>query len=112
MWASAPQLTTAYGNVSKASIGTIQRKLLSLEQAGGAAFFGEPAVSLTDLMLQAPNGRGVVNVLAADKLIHSPRLYATFMLWLMSEMFEQLPEVGDLDKPKLVFFFDKAHLLF
>jgi len=108
----AAELTTIYGNVSKASIGTIQRKLLSLEQAGGAAFFGEPAVSLTDLMLHAPNGRGVVNVLAADKLIHSPRLYATFMLWLMSEMFEQLPEVGDLDKPKLVFFFDEAHLLF
>jgi DNA helicase HerA-like ATPase len=108
----AAELTTTYGNVSKASIGTIQRKLLGLEQAGGAAFFGEPALALTDLMLKAPDGKGAVNVLAAEKLIQSPRLYATFMLWLMSELFEQLPEVGDLEKPKLVFFFDEAHLLF
>jgi DNA helicase HerA-like ATPase len=108
----AADLTTEYGNVSKASVGTIQRKLLALEQAGGAAFFGEPALALGDLMLTAPNGRGVVSVLAADKLIASPRLYATFLLWLLSELFEQMPEVGDLDKPKLVFFFDEAHLLF
>jgi DNA helicase HerA-like ATPase len=109
---NAAALTTRYGNVSKASIGTIQRKLLTLEQAGGDAFFGEPALALADLMLTAPDGRGVVSVLAADKLIHSPRLYATFLLWLLSELFEQLPELGDLDKPKLVFFFDEAHLLF
>jgi DNA helicase HerA-like ATPase len=108
----AGELTTAYGNVSKASIGTIQRRLLALEQMGGAAFFGEPALALSDLMLSAPDGRGFVNVLAADKLIQTPRLYATFLLWLLSEMFEQMPEVGDLDRPKLVFFFDEAHLLF
>jgi uncharacterized protein len=108
----ATELTTAFGNVSKASIGTIQRRLLTLEQAGGAAFFGEPALSLGDLMLAAPNGRGVVSVLMAVELIRSPRLYATFLLWLMSELFEQMPEVGDLDRPKLVFFFDEAHLLF
>jgi DNA helicase HerA-like ATPase len=108
----AGELTTAYGNVSKASIGTIQRKLLALEQAGGAAFFGEPALTLSDLMLVAPDGGAAVNVLAADRLVQSPRLYATFLLWLMSELFEKLPEVGDLPKPKLVFFFDEAHLLF
>ena len=106
------QLTTAYGNVSKATIGTIQRRLLTLEQQGAENFFGEPALELADLMLTTPDGRGAVNVLMADKLIHSPRLYATFLLWLMSELFEDLPEAGDLDKPKLAFFFDEAHLLF
>ncbi len=109
---SADQLTTAYGNVSKATIGTIQRRLLTLEQQGAENFFGEPALELADLMLTTPDGRGAVNVLMADKLIHSPRLYATFLLWLMSELFEELPEAGDLDKPKLAFFFDEAHLLF
>jgi DNA helicase HerA-like ATPase len=108
----AAELGTAYGNVSKATVGTIQRRLLMLEQAGGEQFFGEPALALADLMLVTPDGRGAVNVLAADKLIASPRLYATFLLWLLSELFEELPEVGDLPKPKLVFFFDEAHLLF
>src|SRR3954447_11172499 len=108
----AAELRDHYGQVSKTTIGTIQRRLLVLEQAGGEQFFGEPALSLQDLMLVTPDGRGAVNVLAADKLIHSPRLYATFLLWLLSELFEELPEVGDLDKPKLVFFFDEAHLLF
>ena len=109
---SADQLTTTYGNVSKATIGTIQRRLLTLEQQGAEHFFGEPALELSDLMLMTADGRGAVNVLVADKLIHSPRLYATFLLWLLSELFEELPEAGDLDKPKLVFFFDEAHLLF
>ncbi|TDG06948.1 DUF853 family protein, partial [Paracraurococcus ruber] len=108
----AAELRDHYGQVGKATIGTIQRRLLVLEQAGGEQFFGEPALSLADLMLVTPDGRGAVNILAADKLIHSPRLYATFLLWLLSELFEELPEVGDLDKPKLVFFFDEAHLLF
>ncbi len=108
----ADVLATTYGNVSKASVGTIQRKLLTLEQAGGEPFFGEPALDLGDLLLVTPDGRGAVNVLAADKLVASPRLYATFMLWLLSALFEELPEVGDLDRPKLVFFFDEAHLLF
>jgi hypothetical protein len=98
--------------VTKATLGTIQRRLLMLEQAGAEHFFGEPALALEDLMLVTPDGRGAVNVLAADKLIASPRLYATFLLWLLSELFEELPEVGDLPKPKLVFFFDEAHLLF
>ncbi len=109
---SADQITTTYGNVSKATIGTIQRRLLTLEQQGAEDFFGEPALELGDLMLTTPDGRGAVNVLMADKLIQSPRLYATFLLWLLSELFEELPEAGDLDKPKLVFFFDEAHLLF
>ena len=109
---NADQLTTTYGNVSKATIGTIQRRLLTLEQQGAEHFFGEPALELSDLMLMTADGRGAVNVLVADKLIHSPRLYATFLLWLLSELFEKLPEAGDLDKPKLVFFFDEAHLLF
>jgi DNA helicase HerA-like ATPase len=109
---NADQLTTTYGNVSKATIGTIQRRLLTLEQQGAEHFFGEPALELGDLMLMTADGRGAVNVLVADKLIHSPRLYATFLLWLLSELFEKLPEAGDLDKPKLVFFFDEAHLLF
>ncbi|HWX46680.1 MAG TPA: helicase HerA-like domain-containing protein [Roseomonas sp.] len=108
----AGELSADYGNVSKASIGAIQRRLLVLEQQGGEHFFGEPALELTDLMLLTPDGRGAVNVLAADQLVQRPRLYATFLLWLLSELFEELPEVGDLEKPKLVFFFDEAHLLF
>ncbi|MFC3126358.1 helicase HerA-like domain-containing protein [Pseudoroseomonas globiformis] len=108
----APELSAHYGNVSKATIGTIQRRLLTLEQQGAEHFFGEPALELTDLMLLAPDGRGAVNILAADQLVQRPRLYATFLLWLLSELFEELPEVGDLQKPKLVFFFDEAHLLF
>ncbi len=108
---NASQFTTDYGNISPASIGAIQRGLLSLEQQGGDRFFGEPALALDDLM-QTDNGKGVINILAADKLLSSPRLYSTFLLWLLSELFENLPEVGDRDKPKLVFFFDEAHLLF
>jgi len=108
----ADRITTTYGNVSKATVGTIQRRLLTLEQQGGEHFFGEPALELEDLLLTTPDGRGAVNVLMADQLIQSPRLYATFLLWLLSELFEELPEVGDRDKPKLVFFFDEAHLLF
>ena len=109
---NATALSLRYGNVSVASVGTIQRRLLVLENQGAASFFGEPALDLSDLMRTAPDGRGVVNVLAADKLMQSPRLYATFLLWLLSELFEELPEVGDPAKPKLVFFFDEAHLLF
>ncbi|WP_246662831.1 helicase HerA-like domain-containing protein [Pseudolabrys sp. FHR47] len=108
----AAELTTVYGNVSKATIGTIQRQLLVLENQGGTQFFSEPALRLTDFMKTDRDGRGYVNILAADKLMESPRLYATFLLWLLSELFEELPEVGDPDKPKLVFFFDEAHLLF
>src|ERR1041385_5127540 len=108
----AAELTTQYGNVSKATVGTIQRQLLVLENQGGEKFFGEPALALQDLMKKSSDGRGYVNILVADKLMSNPRLYATFLLWLLSELFEQLPEVGDLDKPKLVFFFDEAHLLF
>jgi DNA helicase HerA-like ATPase len=108
---NASQFTTNYGNISPASIGAIQRGLLNLEQQGGDKFFGEPALSLDDLM-QTDNGRGVINILAADKLLASPRLYSTFLLWMLSELFENLPEVGDMEKPKLVFFFDEAHLLF
>ena len=108
---NASQFTTDYGNVSPASIGAIQRGLLALEQQGGDKFFGEPALVLDDLM-QTDNGKGVINILAADKLLSSPRLYSTFLLWMLSELFENLPEVGDRDKPKLVFFFDEAHLLF
>ena len=109
---NARQLTTTYGNVSKATIGTIQRQLLVLENQKGEEFLGEPALDIKDLMRTDRDGRGVVNILAADKLMNNPRLYATFLLWLMSELFEELPEVGDLDQPKLVFFFDEAHLLF
>ncbi len=109
---NAREFTTSYGNISAASVGAIQRNLLALEEQGAAAFFGEPAVTLDDLLQTDAQGRGVINILAADKLIHSPRLYATFLLWLLSELFEQLPEVGDPEKPKLVFFFDEAHLLF
>ncbi|MGB3406176.1 MAG: helicase HerA-like domain-containing protein [Jannaschia sp.] len=101
-----------YGNISTASVGAIQRRLLMLEDQGGANLFGEPALELSDIMRVDPDGRGRVNILAADKLMAAPRLYATFLLWLLSELFEQLPEVGDPDKPKLVFFFDEAHLLF
>jgi DNA helicase HerA-like ATPase len=108
----AGEITTRYGNVSAASLGAIQRQLLVLENQGGDRFFGEPALDLSDLMRSGNGGRGLVNVLAADKLIQSPKLYATFLLWLLSELFETLPEVGDRDKPKLVFFFDEAHLLF
>ncbi|MFD1612797.1 helicase HerA-like domain-containing protein [Sphingomonas tabacisoli] len=108
----ADELTTTYGNVSKQSIGTIQRSLLQLRSQGGDHFFGEPALDIQDLIKTDDGGRGVVNILAADKLMASPKLYATFLLWLLSELFEQLPEVGDPDKPKLCFFFDEAHLLF
>jgi DNA helicase HerA-like ATPase len=106
------EISKTYGNVAAASIGAIQRALLVLEQQGGENFFGERALEIVDLMRTATNGRGVVSVLAADELMRSPRLYATFLLWLLSELFEELPEVGDLDKPRLVFFFDEAHLLF
>lgn len=109
---NAKLLTTNYGNVSKASVGAIQRRLLVLEQQGAEHFFGEPALELKDLMRCDLSGKGIVNVLAADKLMMSPKLYATFLLWLLSELFEELPEVGDPEKPKLVFFFDEAHLLF
>ncbi len=109
---NASALQSTYGNVSKASVGAIQRRLLTLEEQGAEQLFGEPALDLADLMQTDEQGRGFVNVLAADKLIHTPALYATFLLWLLSELFEQLPEVGDPDKPKLVFFFDEAHLLF
>ena len=108
----ASELGAKYGNVSPATVATIQRKLLVLEDQGGSKLFGEPALSLSDLMRTDRTGLGYVNILAADKLVASPRLYATFLLWLMSELFEQLPEVGDPVKPKLVFFFDEAHLLF
>ena len=101
-----------YGNVSSASVGAIQRRLLTLEQQGGENFFGEPALKIEDLMRSDLSGQGIVNILAADQLMQSPKLYATFLLWLLSELFEELPEVGDPDKPKLVFFFDEAHLLF
>jgi DNA helicase HerA-like ATPase len=109
---TAPDLTARYGNVTRPTIGTIQRQLLQLEAQGGAGFFGEPALDIADLLKLDEQGRGYVNVLAADRLMTSPRLYATFLLWLLSELFEQLPEVGDPEKPKLVFFFDEAHLLF
>jgi len=109
---NAKQFTTQYGNISAASIGAIQRGLLEVEQQGGDRFFAEPALNIQDLMQTDARGRGVINILAADKLMHSPKLYATFLLWMLSELFEQLPEVGDPDKPKLVFFFDEAHLLF
>jgi len=106
------ELSGRYGNVNKASVGAIQRALLVLEQQGAANFFGEPALRIADIMRTTHDGRGAVNVLAADRLMTNPRLYSTFLLWLMSELFEQLPEVGDPDRPRLVFFFDEAHLLF
>ena len=105
------QFTTEYGNVSAASVGAIQRGLLQIEEQGGDKFFGEPMLNINDFM-QTDKGKGVINILAADKLLSSPRLYATFLLWMLSEMYETLPEVGDLDKPKMTFFFDEAHLLF
>jgi DNA helicase HerA-like ATPase len=108
---NASQFTTEYGNVSAASIGAIQRGLLQIDEQGGDRFFGEPMLNIADFM-QTESGRGVINILAADQLMNSPRLYSTFLLWMLSELFEQLPEVGDLDQPKLVFFFDEAHLLF
>lgn len=108
----ASEISATYGNVSKQSVGAIQRSLLRLEDQGGDKFFGEPALELTDLMRTDMDGKGYVNILAADELMHSPRLYATFLLWLLSELFEELPEAGDASKPKLVFFFDEAHLLF
>src|SRR3954471_13578881 len=108
----AAELTVQYGNVSKVTIGTIQRQLLVLENQGGGKFFGEPALALKDFIRTDRDGRGFINILAADKLMESPRLYATFLLWLLSELFEELPEVGDPPKPKLCFFFDEAHLLF
>jgi len=106
------EFQSTYGNVSTASIGAIQRRLLVLEEQGADDFFGEPALDLNDFMRTGEGGKGQINILAADKLMLTPRLYATFLLWLLSELFENLPEVGDLDKPKLVFFFDEAHLLF
>jgi uncharacterized protein len=109
---NADQFTTEYGRISAASVGAIQRSLLDLESQGGDKLFGEPALNLDDFLQTDGKGRGMINILAADKLMLSPKLYATFLLWLLSELYEQMPEVGDLDKPKLVFFFDEAHLLF
>lgn len=109
---NAAEYQTSYGNISAASVGALQRSLLQLETEGGDLLFGEPALNLDDLMQTDSLGRGVINILASDKLYNSPRVYATLLLWLLSELFEKLPEVGDLDKPKLVFFFDEAHLLF
>ena len=106
------QAAQALGNVTKQTVGTIQRQLLVLENQGGEKFFGEPALLLQDMLRTDAEGRGIVNILSADKLMNNPRLYATFLLWMLSELFEELPEVGDVDKPKLVFFFDEAHLLF
>ena len=108
---NAKQFTTEYGNISSASVGAIQRGLLQLETQGGDQFFGEPMLNIADLM-QTVGGKGVINILASDRLLHAPRLYGSFLLWLLSELFEQLPEIGDPEKPKLVFFFDEAHLLF
>jgi DNA helicase HerA-like ATPase len=109
---NAKELSSKYGNVSKASVGAIQRQLLSLDSQGVSQFFGEPALEIDDFLSVDEQGRGIVNILAADKLMRSPKLYATFLLWLLAELFETLPEVGDPEKPKLVFFFDEAHLLF
>ena len=109
---NADQFSTEYGRISPASVGTIQRTLLDLETQGGDKLFGEPALNLDDFMQTDSQGRGMINILAADKLMLSPKMYATFLLWMLSELFERMPEVGDLDKPKLVFFFDEAHLLF
>jgi uncharacterized protein len=109
---NAGQFTTQYGNISAASVGIIQRGLLQIESQGGEKFFGEPMLNIQDFLQTDDKGHGIVNILAADKLLNSPRLYATFLLWLLSELFEQLPEIGDPEQPKLVFFFDEAHLLF
>ena len=110
--ARAKELTTKYGNVATTSVGAIQRRLLVLEEQGADHFFGEPALDIWDFIRTAPDGRGVVNILAADKLMEKPRLYATFLLWMLTKLWQTLPEVGDQPKPKLVFFFDEAHLLF
>jgi DNA helicase HerA-like ATPase len=109
---NAAEVQKTYGNVAAASVGAIQRQLLVLENQGGARFFAEPALDINDFIRTDRDGRGIINILAADKLMENPRLYATFLLWMLSELFEEMPEVGDLDKPKLVFFFDEAHLLF
>jgi DNA helicase HerA-like ATPase len=109
---NSKEISSRYGNVAVTAVGAVQRQLLVLENQGGTKFFGEPALAIEDLMSVGPDGRGIINVLAADKLMANPRLYATFLLWLLSELFEKLPEVGDPPKPKLVFFFDEAHLLF
>jgi DNA helicase HerA-like ATPase len=109
---NAKKFTTEYGNISAASIGAIQRGLLTIEQQGGDLFFGEPMLDIADLIQTDSEGRGVMNVLAADQLYNNPKLYSTFLLWMLAELFEQLPEIGDVEKPKLVFFFDEAHLLF
>ena len=109
---NAKQFTTEYGNISAASVGAIQRGLLALEEQGGDRFFGEPMLDIEDLLQTSPDGRGVINILSADRLISSPKVYSTFLLWLLSELFERLPEAGDLDRPRIVFFFDEAHLLF
>jgi len=109
---NAKEIGAKYGNVATATVGSVQRQLLVLENQGGAKFFGEPAFDIDDLMRTDRDGRGIINILTADKLMENPQLYATFLLWLLAELFEKLPEVGDLDKPKLVFFFDEAHLLF
>ncbi len=109
---NASDFTTEYGNISAASIGAVQRGLMQIEAQGGSRFFGEPMLNIADFMQTDAKGKGFINILAADKLMAAPRLYATFLLWMLSELFETLPEVGDLDKPKLVFFFDEAHLLF
>ncbi len=109
---NAKQFTTEYGNISAASVGAIQRGLLQIESQGGEQFFGEPMLNIQDLMQTDAGGKGVINILSADKLMNAPRLYSTFLLWMLSELFEQLPEIGDPEKPKLVFFFDEAHLLF
>lgn len=109
---NAKKITTEYGNISSASIGAIQRALLALEQQGGDKFFGEPALNLEDFIQTDVKGRGFVNILAADKLLNAPKVYATFLLWMLTTLYDRLPEVGDPDKPKLVFFFDEAHLLF
>lgn len=108
----APEFSTTYGHVTKATIGAIQRRLLSLEEQGGALFFGEPALAVSDLIRTDAKGCGIINVLASDRLIQAPQLYATFLLWILSELFEELPEIGDVELPRLVFFFDEAHLLF
>lgn len=109
---NSKEISIEYGNISKASVGAIQRRLLVLEEQGGKQFLGEPALDIHDFIRTAEDGRGMINILAADQLMQQPRLYATFLLWLMSELFEELPEIGDPDKPRIVFFFDEAHLLF
>ena len=108
---NARSFTTQYGNISAASIGAIQRGVLNLEDQGGDLFFGEPEFNIYDF-LQTEQGKGVINILAADKLLNSPKLYATFLLWMLNSLYEELPEVGDLERPKFIFFFDEAHLLF